>query len=72
MPTAGSMLEAFNQQLVVHCGDQHAAALAAIRLPTEMVWTKLKPCTTDFMHLVAYTTTGKVGLVCVRPTIHAV
>jgi hypothetical protein len=37
MPTAGSMLEAFNQQLVSQCGEAHAAALAAIHLPTETV-----------------------------------
>lgn len=39
MPTAGSMLEAFNQQLVVRCGEDHAAALASLHLPTDAVQT---------------------------------
>jgi hypothetical protein len=34
MPTAGSMLEAFNQQLVTECAADHAAALARLPLPT--------------------------------------
>ena len=31
------MLEAFNQQLVAQCGEEHAAALASIHLPTDAV-----------------------------------
>lgn len=36
-PTAGSMLEAFNQRLVLECSDGHAAALAALPLPVDEV-----------------------------------
>lgn len=43
MPTAGSMLEAFNQQLVMQCGEGHATALAAIHLPIDAVQVPRKP-----------------------------
>lgn len=36
-PTAGSMLEAFNQRLVMECSDAHAAALEALPLPVDEV-----------------------------------
>jgi hypothetical protein len=37
MPTAGSMLEAFNQRLVMDCVDVHSAALGAVMLPSDVV-----------------------------------
>lgn len=40
MPTAGSMLEAFNQQLVSECAQGHADALRALPLPTD----EARPC----------------------------
>lgn len=36
-PTAGSMLEAFNQRLMMECSDAHAATLQALPLPVEEV-----------------------------------
>jgi hypothetical protein len=37
MPTAGSMLASFNQKLLLECAEDHAAALAALRLPVTEV-----------------------------------
>lgn len=36
-PTAGSMLEAFNQRLMMECSEAHAATLLALPLPVEEV-----------------------------------